>query len=57
MGNVPQRVFTSKYDGLVNSIVTEIRVSAPFKPTKKMIETNNPQLYKTSALWDTGATH
>lgn len=45
--------FTIKYDGRAPRIITEINVSVAFDPTQTSDQA--PPLYKTTALWDTGA--
>jgi hypothetical protein len=54
----PQRpvfsAFTIKFNGLTNRIVTELWLTPAFDP-KEYPESPFP-LYKTTALWDTGAT-
>lgn len=56
MNKPPKKIhaFTIKKDGIVNRIITELEIASVFDPTNPpAIE---PQFYKTTALWDTGAT-
>ncbi len=46
--------FTTKHTGLVREIITEIHISEPIAGSK--ITKDDERIYKTSALWDTGAT-
>lgn len=47
------RAFTLKHDGIANRIITEVHISVAFDPKNQPA---NVQLFKTLALWDTGAT-
>jgi hypothetical protein len=46
--------FTSKYNGVADRIITEIRLSKAFSP--KNVPSPLPPVVTTAALWDTGAT-
>src|SRR5260370_25715985 len=48
------RAFTQKHNGLANRIITEVQISEAFDPLNPPAK---PNLFKTTALWDTGATH
>lgn len=47
--------FTTKSTGKLREIITEIGVSLPFM--EEGIEASDSRIYKTTALWDTGATN
>lgn len=49
----PFRAFTIRHNGRTNRIISEVHVSAAFDPAAPA---PHPPLFKTSALWDTGAT-
>ena len=44
--------FTTEFKGLTNQLVTPVNLSLPTHETD-----NNPSLFSTNALWDTGATN
>jgi len=46
--------FTQKHHGLTNRIISNVRISEAFDLKNPPA---NPQLFETTALWDTGATH
>jgi hypothetical protein len=48
------RAFTVKHSGLINRIVTEVKLTVAFDPNTPPLPP--PTLHSTSALWDTGAT-
>jgi hypothetical protein len=48
------QAFTTAYSAKANTLITEVHVSLPFKPSE--IQTSQPQLHKCLAIWDTGAT-
>jgi hypothetical protein len=47
------RAFTLKANGIANRIITEVKVSAAYDPVSGSAP---PNLFGTTALWDTGAT-
>lgn len=47
--------FTTKANGQLREIITEIGVSTPF--VDLVIKKNDERIYRTKALWDTGATN
>lgn len=51
---MPFHAFTVKYNGRVDRIITELHVTPAFDPAKPPSPV--PVQYKTTALWDTGAT-
>ena len=53
----PFRAMTYSPGGLINSIITQVKVSSPINDLDAKIEKHDPRLTDTTALWDTGATH
>ena len=50
----PCRAFTTKYNSIVSQILTDVVISIGLTSGNLA---NHPQFLKTTALWDTGATH
>jgi len=48
MSRIPHQAFTVKYNGLVNTLLTDVFVVSPFSKDK---------IINIKAIWDTGATH
>ena len=55
---IPDRTFafTVKYDGIVNVLTSEARISIAFNPGNTP-QKDHPPLENFTAIWDTGATH
>lgn len=50
----PSASFSLSYDGLISEIIHEIGISVPLN--YQPIHSNDPNITKVNALWDTGAT-
>ncbi|MFA7402182.1 MAG: SEC-C metal-binding domain-containing protein [Bacteroidales bacterium] len=55
MSNISFHAFTTKHNGKIREIITEIGISLPF--IEDNIKTSDDRIFRTKALWDTGATH
>ena len=55
MGQVTVNAFTSKYNGLVNSLIVKAGVSKPYDPNVDHF--SPPRIIEVNSLWDTGATN
>ena len=55
---IPDRTFafTVKYDGIVNVLTSEARISLAFNPDNTP-KKDHPPIENFTAIWDTGATH
>jgi len=54
---LPYSAFTTRYNGLARELINEIGISIPFVVDINSKPSDQPEIKKFKALWDTGATN